>query len=52
MHRRYEKDGSPNLHAQRKWMDEMSCLKLELDGTDSLENNANIILEKWKGLGR
>ena len=33
-------------------MDEMSCLKLELDGTDSLENNANIILEKWKGLGK
>ena len=50
--RRYEKDGSPNLHGQRKWMDEMSCLKLELDGTNSLENNANIIIEKWKGLGR
>lgn len=50
--RRYEKDGSPNLHGQRKWMDEMSCLKLELDGTDSLENNANIIIGKWKGLGR
>ena len=48
--RNYEKDGSPNLNEQRKWMDELHCLKLELDGTDSLEGNANRIVEMWNGL--
>ena len=42
--------GSPNLNEQRKWMDELHCLKLELDGTDSLEGNANRIVEMWNGL--
>lgn len=50
--RRYENDGSPNLNEQKKWMAEMSCLKVELDGTDSLEYNANIISKKWKESGR
>lgn len=48
--RHYEKDGSPNLNEQRKWMDELNCLKLELDGTDSLEDNANRVVEMWNGL--
>ena len=48
--RNYEKDGSPNLNEQRKWMDELNCLKLELDGTDSLEDNANRVVEMWNGL--
>ena len=48
--RHYEKDGSPNLNEQRKWMDELHCPKLELDGTDSLEDNANRVVEMWNGL--
>ena len=40
--RRYEKDGSPNLNEQREWLNNMSCVKIELDGTDSLESNAAI----------
>ena len=45
--RRYEKDGSPNLREQREWMKNMSCVKIELDGANSIENNAEIIVEKW-----
>jgi hypothetical protein len=26
----------------------MSCMKIELDGKDTLESNRNIIVEKWK----
>ena len=44
---RYEKDGSPNLNEQREWLNHMSCVKIELDGTDSLESNANKIAAKW-----
>ena len=50
--RRYEKDGSPNLSEQREWMNNMQCLKIELDGTESLENNAKIIAENWNKILR
>ena len=46
--RRYEKDGSPNLKEQKEWMENMSCEKIELDGVDSLENNSDVIVKKWK----
>lgn len=45
--RRYENDGSPNLSEQREWMKNMPCMKIELDGTNSIENNAKIIVESW-----
>ncbi len=45
--RRYEHDGSPNLREQREWMENMPCVKIELDGTNSIENNAAIIVENW-----
>ncbi len=45
--RRYEHDGSPNLREQREWMKNMQCVKIELDGTNSIENNAKIIVENW-----
>lgn len=28
-------------------MDSMQCMKIELDGTDSIESNAKIIVENW-----
>lgn len=28
-------------------MENMQCMKIELDGTDSIENNAKIIVENW-----
>ena len=46
--RRYESDGSPNLREQKEWMQNMPCVKIELDGTNSIENNAKIIVENWK----
>ena len=48
--RRYEKNGSPNLNEQREWLNNMSCMKIELDGKDSLESNSNIIVERWHQL--
>lgn len=45
--RRYETDGSPNLCEQKEWMKSLQCAKIELDGTNSLESNAEIIVEKW-----
>lgn len=48
--RQYEKDGSPNLKEQRVWLNNMTCMKLELDGKDSLERNSNIIVKNWKQL--
>ena len=48
--RRYEKDGSPNLQEQKEWMENMSCEIIELDGVDSLENNSDVIVKKWKTL--
>lgn len=48
--RRYEEDGSPNLKEQREWFNDMSCVKLELDGKASLKTNTDIIVERWKQL--
>lgn len=50
--RRYETDGSPNLCEQKEWMKSLACVKIELDGSRSLENNAKIIVEKWNQLNR
>ena len=46
--RRYETDGSPNLAEQKAWMKSLSCKKLELDGTEPIEKNAQIIADTWK----
>ena len=46
--RLYETDGSPNLTEQKAWMKSLSCKKLELDGTEPIEKNAQIIAEAWK----
>jgi chromosome condensin MukBEF MukE localization factor len=48
--RRYETNGSPNLNEQREWLNNMSCMKIELDGKDNLESNCNTVVEKWKQL--
>ncbi len=48
--RRYEEDGSPNLREQREWMKNMSCIKIELDGTADLESNADAIAKNWNGM--
>ena len=45
--RRYENDGSPNLREQREWMKNMSCLKIELKGIESVESNADCIVKSW-----
>lgn len=50
--RRYESDGSPNLSEQKEWMKSLQCAKIELDGTNSLEINAQIIVEKWNKMKR
>ncbi len=50
--RRYETDGSPNLCEQKEWMKNLPCIKIELDGTNSLESNAEIIVEKWNKMNR
>ncbi|MBP5604315.1 MAG: AAA family ATPase [Ruminiclostridium sp.] len=50
--RRYEKDGSPNLREQRDWMNSMSCVKMELDGVNSIETNAGIIIDRWNEINR
>ena len=50
--RRYEEDGSPNMREQKEWMENMSCVKIELDGAADLEKNADIIVNNWKGIAR
>ena len=45
--RRYEEDGSPNLKEQREWMNSLPCIKLELDGAKSIDENLCIIAETW-----
>lgn len=45
---RYETDGSPNLTEQKAWMESLSCKKLELNGTEPIEKNAQIIAKAWK----
>ena len=50
--RRYEEDGSPNMREQKEWMENMSCVKIELDGAAELEKNADIIVNNWNGMVR
>ena len=50
--RSYEKDGSPNMREQKEWMKNMSCVKIELDGTADLEKNADMLVKNWKGIVR
>lgn len=50
--RRYEEDGSPNMREQKEWMENMSCVKIELDGAAELEKNADIIANNWNGIAR
>ena len=50
--RRYEEDGSPNMREQKEWMENMSCVKIELDGATDLESNADIIVNNWNGMVR
>lgn len=50
--RRYEEDGSPNMREQKEWMENMSCVKIELDGAAELEKNAGIIVNNWNGMAR
>ena len=50
--REYEKNGSPNLSEQKEWMNSMSCVKMELDGTESPEKNAGIIVDGWNKMER
>lgn len=50
--RRYEEDGSPNMREQKDWMENMSCVKIELDGAAELEKNADIIVNNWNGIVR
>ena len=48
--RKYETDGSPNLTEQKAWMESLRCKKLELDGTEPIEKNAQIIAAAWNSL--
>lgn len=50
--RLYESDGSPNLREQKEWMKNMPCAKIELDGTDNPDSNADIVVKKWRELHR
>ena len=50
--RSYEKDGSPNMREQKEWMKNMSCVKIELDGTADLEKNADMLVKNWNGIVR
>lgn len=50
--RRYEEDGSPNMREQKEWMENMSCVKIKLDGAAELEKNADIIVNNWSGIVR
>mgnify|MGYP004684081617 FL=1 len=50
--RRYEEDGSPNMREQKEWMENMSCVKIELDGAAELEKSADIIVNNWNGIVR
>ena len=45
--RKYESDGSPNLKEQKEWMNSLSCIKMELDGTRNLDLNVKTVVEKW-----
>lgn len=45
--RNYESDGSPNLKEQKEWMNSLSCIKMELDGTRNPDFNVKSVVEKW-----
>ena len=45
--RSYESNGSPNLQEQKEWMNSLSCIKMELDGTRNLDLNVKTVVEKW-----
>lgn len=45
--RRYEENGSPNLKEQREWMNSLSCIRLELDGTKSIDENIIVVIKAW-----
>ena len=46
--RKYETDGSPNMNEQKAWMSSLSCVKMELDGSENMDKNAESIAEVWK----
>lgn len=45
---KYETDGSPNMREQKDWMGSLSCIKMELDGSESVDKNAEAVAEVWK----
>lgn len=45
--REYEGNGSPNLKEQKEWMNSVNCIRMELDGADSIKKNANKIVARW-----
>lgn len=45
---KYETDGSPNMREQKEWMGSLSCIKMELDGSENVDKNAEAIAEVWK----
>ncbi len=45
---KYETDGSPNMKEQKEWMGSLSCIKMELDGSESVDKNAKSIAEIWE----
>ena len=48
--KRYETDGSPNLSEQEEWLNSMSCVKMRLNGEDSPDYNADLIVNRWNEL--
>lgn len=48
--RQYETDGSPNLKEQKEWLQSLNCMKLTLDGCDSLQSNSDRVCKAWKML--
>ena len=48
--KRYETDGSPNLSEQEEWLNSMSCVKMRLNGEDSPDHNADLIVNRWNEL--
>ncbi len=42
--------GASTLQQHENWIKSLTCKVIRLDGTDTLENNLNIIIETYKGL--
>ena len=40
------------MREQKEWMENMSCVKIELDGAAELEMNADFIVNNWNGIVR